>query len=114
MPVYEFVCRDCQKPFEVVRPMSESTTTPKCPACGSTHVDRTYSHVYAQTSKRVDKHHGACGPNTPDVRRSSRGGDAVLRIWIRQPFMQITGSSRATARDRPARSAVSTTALTSL
>jgi putative FmdB family regulatory protein len=52
MPVYEFVCRDCQKPFEVVRPMSESATTPKCPACGSTRVDRTYSHVYAQTSKK--------------------------------------------------------------
>jgi putative FmdB family regulatory protein len=52
MPVYEFVCRDCQKPFEVVRPMSESTTTPKCPAGGSTRVDRRYSHVYAQTSKK--------------------------------------------------------------
>jgi putative FmdB family regulatory protein len=52
MPVYEFVCRDCKKPFEVVRPMSESTTTPACPACGSAHVERTYSHVYAQTSKK--------------------------------------------------------------
>jgi putative FmdB family regulatory protein len=47
MPVYEFVCRDCQKPFEVIRPMSGST-----PTCGSTRVDRTYSHVYAQTSKK--------------------------------------------------------------
>jgi putative FmdB family regulatory protein len=52
MPVYEYVCRDCQKPFEVIRPMAESTATPKCPACGSTRVERTYSHVYAQTSKK--------------------------------------------------------------
>jgi putative FmdB family regulatory protein len=52
MPIYEFVCRDCKKPFEVVRSMSESTATPKCPACGSPRVDRTYSHVYAQTSKK--------------------------------------------------------------
>jgi putative FmdB family regulatory protein len=52
MPVYEFVCRDCQKAFEVVRSMSEVTATPVCPGCGSNRVDRTYSHVYAKTSKK--------------------------------------------------------------
>jgi putative FmdB family regulatory protein len=52
MPVYEFVCRDCQKPFEIIRSMSEATEGVKCPACGSTRVDRTYSHVYAKTSKK--------------------------------------------------------------
>lgn len=53
MPVYEFVCRECQKPFEMVRPMSEATATGvKCPDCGSHRVDRTYSNVYAKTSKK--------------------------------------------------------------
>lgn len=52
MPVYEFVCRDCQKVFEIVRPMAESAATPTCPACGSAHVDRAYSQVYAKTSKK--------------------------------------------------------------
>ena len=52
MPVYEFICRDCQKPFEVVRPMSEATATATCPACGSTHVDRVWGHIYAKTSKK--------------------------------------------------------------
>ncbi len=52
MPVYEFVCRDCHKPFELARPMSEATATVTCPACGSTQVDRTYSQVYAKTSKK--------------------------------------------------------------
>lgn len=53
MPVYEFVCRDCQKPFEIVRPMSEATSSDvKCPACGSSRVDRKYSQVYAKTSKK--------------------------------------------------------------
>jgi putative FmdB family regulatory protein len=52
MPVYEFVCRDCQKPFEVVRSMAESSAAAKCPACGSNRVDRVYSHVYAKTSKK--------------------------------------------------------------
>jgi putative FmdB family regulatory protein len=52
MAVYEFVCQDCHKAFEIVRPMSESATAPACPACGSTHVERTYSQVYARTSKK--------------------------------------------------------------
>jgi putative FmdB family regulatory protein len=53
MPVYEFVCRDCQKPFEMVRPIAEATAPgSKCPACGSSRVDRIYSNVYAKTSKK--------------------------------------------------------------
>lgn len=53
MPVYEYVCRDCQKAFEIVRPISEAQATDvKCPACGGHHVDRTYSRVYAVTSKK--------------------------------------------------------------
>jgi putative FmdB family regulatory protein len=53
MPIYEFVCRDCQKPFEIVRSVSEATADGvKCPACGSARVDRTYSHVYVETSKK--------------------------------------------------------------
>ena len=53
MPVYEFICRDCQKAFEIVRPISGAQATDvKCPACGSRHVDRTYSQVYTVTSKK--------------------------------------------------------------
>jgi putative FmdB family regulatory protein len=53
MPVYEFVCRDCQKPFETIRPMAEATAAGvKCPACGSDRLDRIYSSVYAKTSKK--------------------------------------------------------------
>jgi hypothetical protein len=45
--------RDCQKPFEIIRPMSEAQATDvKCPASASGRVDRTYSHVYAKTSKK--------------------------------------------------------------
>lgn len=54
MPVYEFVCRECQKPFEIVRPIQEAPHADevKCPACGSSRVDRTWSHVFAKTSKK--------------------------------------------------------------
>ena len=53
MPVYEYLCRDCQKQFEMVRPMAEAGAgNVSCPACGSTAVERTYSPVYAKTSKK--------------------------------------------------------------
>ncbi|HXH24788.1 MAG TPA: zinc ribbon domain-containing protein [Vicinamibacterales bacterium] len=52
MPVYEYICRDCQKQFELTRPMSEAHAGVQCPSCGSSHVDRTYSQVFAKTSKK--------------------------------------------------------------
>lgn len=54
MPVYEYRCQDCHAPFELTRPMSESASTRdvRCPACGSEHVERKYSTVFAKTSKK--------------------------------------------------------------
>jgi putative FmdB family regulatory protein len=52
MPVYEYICRDCQRSFEITRPIAAPAMDAKCPACGSTQVDRTYSQVYAKTSKK--------------------------------------------------------------
>jgi putative FmdB family regulatory protein len=53
MPLYEYVCRDCEKTFEMRRPMAEATAANvKCPSCGSTRIDRIYSSVYAKTSKK--------------------------------------------------------------
>jgi putative FmdB family regulatory protein len=52
MPVYEFACRDCQKAFEIVRPMSESSADVTCIHCGSRKVERIWSTVYTVTSKK--------------------------------------------------------------
>lgn len=53
MPVYEFVCRDCHKEFEVIRSLSELTASPvTCPHCGSKSIERVWSSVYAITSKK--------------------------------------------------------------
>ena len=53
MPVYEYVCRDCEKTFEMRRPMSEATAdNVKCPSCGSAWIERIYSSVYAKTSRK--------------------------------------------------------------
>lgn len=52
MPVYEFTCQECHKHFEVVRPMSEISKSVACPHCGSTNVQRSWSSVFAVTSKK--------------------------------------------------------------
>lgn len=35
MPMYTFVCRECEQPFEKKLRMSQSGETQTCPACGS-------------------------------------------------------------------------------
>ena len=35
MPMYAFVCRECEQPFEKKLRMSQSSNTQECPACGS-------------------------------------------------------------------------------
>jgi putative FmdB family regulatory protein len=41
MPIYEYRCEDCEKPFEkLVRAFREEVT---CPACGSGEVERLLS-----------------------------------------------------------------------
>ena len=52
MPVYESICQECHKSFEVVRPMSEVSKSVACPHCGSTNVQRSWSSVFAVTSKK--------------------------------------------------------------
>ncbi len=53
MPVYEYTCRECKKTFEQVRPITEAPPKRiKCPKCGSTKVERVWSAVYVETSKK--------------------------------------------------------------
>jgi putative FmdB family regulatory protein len=43
MPIYEYVCEDCHKPFEkIVLKQAEPVT---CPACGSSHHTLQFSIV---------------------------------------------------------------------
>lgn len=35
MPMYTFVCRNCEQPFERKLRMSQSSETQNCPDCGS-------------------------------------------------------------------------------
>ncbi len=56
MPRYEFLCRKCEKPFELVYSLAEYDREMKkkikCPKCESTSVVRQISAVQVKTSKK--------------------------------------------------------------
>ncbi len=53
MPIYEYECKKCHKRFEIVESIREhGTKAAKCPECKSTSVERVYSGLRVQTSKK--------------------------------------------------------------
>lgn len=54
MAVYEYVCRECGRRFQLVHSMSEHETKKRvsCPKCKSLKVDRVWSIVNVVTSKK--------------------------------------------------------------
>ena len=43
MPLYEYICRDCGKAFEVLQRMGEGGDRLRCPRCGAVGADRQLS-----------------------------------------------------------------------
>ena len=54
MPVYDYVCLDCHKPFEIVLTLNEhDQKTPQCPPhCDSKNVEQEAAAFFAVTSKK--------------------------------------------------------------
>jgi len=53
MPVYDYVCNDCQKTFELVLTLGEHDKGDiRCPKCGSQNVEQDAVAFYAVTSKK--------------------------------------------------------------
>ena len=53
MPVYEFICHKCEKPFEIVESITDHDPGKvRCPSCKSKKVERRWSRVVAVTSKK--------------------------------------------------------------
>ncbi len=54
MPAYEYICKDCNKPFTVFLSLREYGENPKikCPGCGSDNVHRTITGFFAKTSRK--------------------------------------------------------------
>jgi putative FmdB family regulatory protein len=53
MPVYDYVCLDCHKPFETALTLNEhDKENPKCPHCGSKNVEQEAAAFFAVTSRK--------------------------------------------------------------
>ena len=53
MPQYEFLCKDCKKPFSTFLTMAAYDKEKiVCSACGSRNVEQQLSPFYAVTSKK--------------------------------------------------------------
>ena len=53
MPVYEYVCLNCRKKFSERKPISAyNPKAVKCPKCRSKRVERRWSSINVETSKK--------------------------------------------------------------
>lgn len=52
MPLYEYMCQDCAKVFELRRPFSEADKSAVCPSCATTNTRKrlTVTHVITHTT----------------------------------------------------------------
>ena len=53
MPIYEYVCMDCQKRFEVLRPMKDADLAIHCENCDSEHTTRCVTVFFAHGDGKV-------------------------------------------------------------
>ena len=49
MPIYEYICLDCKKEYEILRSFNESDQSFECDECGGENVKRKLSVFYAQS-----------------------------------------------------------------
>jgi len=53
MPIYEYVCNDCGKRFEILRSIKEADSPILCNICRSNKTHRAVSVFYAQSGSRT-------------------------------------------------------------
>lgn len=62
MPLYEYVCPECEKRFERLVRSVAAPTDVRCPSCGSVKAERVFSSFATPSSGRADSSSAACGP----------------------------------------------------
>jgi putative FmdB family regulatory protein len=50
MPIYEYICKSCDRAFARLRPIDAATAPMRCPHCGSDDTDRVHSTFAAGPS----------------------------------------------------------------
>lgn len=64
MPIYEYICEDCGKEFDAIRPLSKSEEPMDCKECNSPRTKRKLSLCYAHSDGRsvtTTTSSGGCG-----------------------------------------------------
>jgi len=62
MPIYEYICSDCGKRFEILRSIKDADTPILCKICQSSNTLRAVSLFYAQSGSKIiaGGNHGGC------------------------------------------------------
>jgi putative FmdB family regulatory protein len=53
MPIYEYICKDCQHEFDALRSMSQADASLPCSKCGGENIKRKISNFYAESGGRA-------------------------------------------------------------
>jgi putative FmdB family regulatory protein len=53
MPIYEYICKDCGKRFEVIRSIKDADSPIACKSCQSDRTNRAVSVFYAQSGSQI-------------------------------------------------------------
>ncbi|MGD8406195.1 MAG: zinc ribbon domain-containing protein [Anaerolineales bacterium] len=60
MPIYEYICLDCKKEYEILRSYNESDQPLACDECGGENVKRKLSVFFAQSGGSTISGAGGC------------------------------------------------------
>lgn len=53
MPIYEYVCLNCNHQFEAIRPMSQADAPQICQKCGAENIKRKLSLFFAESGGKA-------------------------------------------------------------
>lgn len=53
MPIYEYICKDCGKRFEMLRTIKEADSPIACKSCQSSQTERALSVFFAQSGSQI-------------------------------------------------------------
>ena len=53
MPIYEYICQDCNHEFDALRPMSQADAATACIKCGGENIKRKISVFFAESGGRA-------------------------------------------------------------
>ena len=73
MPLYEYMCRECGRRFEVLQRVGADSTGVVCPGCGASHVSKQFSTFASSVASGVGTE-GSMPCGAPSASACGSGG----------------------------------------